>query len=130
MAPMPVAAWVVTVGGCKTISVSLSVAELLPGVGSTMAPGIATVAVLESVPMATALIVALATKVTVPAGSRLTIRLMLPVPPAPPQLEPIDALHVQVAKVIAAGNVSVTVAAVTALGPLFVTVIVYVTVEP
>ena len=41
-------------------SVSLSVAELLPGVGSVTPPGAATVAVLLSVPVAEAEIVQLA----------------------------------------------------------------------
>ena len=41
-------------------SVSLSVAELLPGVGSVTPPGAATVAVLASVPLAAAEIAQLA----------------------------------------------------------------------
>ena len=42
------------------LNVSVSVAALLPGVGSVTPPGAATVAVLDSMPVAAALIVALA----------------------------------------------------------------------
>src|SRR5438874_2614511 len=54
---------------------------------------------------------------------------MLPVPLAV-QLLPADAAHVQLALLMPAGSVSVTVAPVTALGPALLTTIVYVTVPP
>ena len=59
---------------------------------------------------------------------RLTVVLMaLPDPEAAPQLDPPVAVHVQVTlarPAVPAGTVSVTVAPVAALGPLFLTVIV------
>lgn len=69
-------------------------------------------------------------KVAVPALARLTVVLMLPVPLACPQLEPLDAVHVHETFVKAAGTLSVTVAPVTGLGPSLVTVIVYVNGAP
>ena len=58
--------------------------------------------------MAAGAIVPVAVNVAVPAGSRLTARVMLPVPPPPLQLDPAEAAHDQVTPVKAAGNVSVT----------------------
>src|SRR6185295_15429227 len=63
-------------------SVSLSVAELLPGVGSVTPAGAVTVDVLLSVPVAAAEIVQLAVYVTLPPLGRLTEPLMLPEPEA------------------------------------------------
>jgi hypothetical protein len=60
----------------------------------------------------------------------LSVSLMLPVPPAVFPVAPPAATDVQVALVIAAGKVSVTVAPVTALGPLFLTTSVKVVVPP
>src|SRR5262245_42546479 len=97
--------------------VSVSVAELLPGVGSLTAPGVATVAVLDSVPVALAEIVALAVKVTEPPAGRLTVSLMFPAPLAVHDPPPAPT-HVQVA-VSAAGNVSATVDPGALLGPAF-----------
>jgi hypothetical protein len=54
---------------------------------------------------------------------------MLPEPLAG-QVDPAEALHVQLIPLKVAGNVSVTVAPVTLLGPLLVTVMVYVTDVP
>ena len=111
-------------------SVSVSVAELLPGVGSVNPPGGATVAVLASVPEADAEIVAVSVNVAVPPAARLTVALMLPEPPAG-QLEPVPAAtHVHVAPPNTTGNVSVTVAPVTNDGPALVATIVYVTGVP
>src|SRR4029079_1869468 len=62
--------------------VSLSVAELLPGVGSVAPAGAAGVAVFDSVPVAAALIVQLAVKVTLPPDGRFTVWLMFPEPDA------------------------------------------------
>ena len=105
------------------VKVSVSVALLLPGVGSVVPDGTDTVAVLLSVPVADALTVALTVYVAVPLASRFTVSLMLPLPEAV-QLEPADAVHVQVTPVKLAGIVSLTVAPVTSLGPLFVATIV------
>src|SRR5712671_208326 len=85
------------------VMVSVSVALLLAGVGSVTPAGAATVA--------------LTVKVAVPPLSRLTAAAMLPLPLAG-QLEPAEAAQVQAPKVRLAGALSVTVAAVTALGPL------------
>src|SRR6185436_2247721 len=96
-------------------NVSVSVAELLPGVGSVTPPGAATVAVLERVPVADGEIVQLAVKVTLPPAGRFTVSPRLPEPdavhvppPAPTQV------HVQVRD---AGKVSATVAPGALLGP-------------
>jgi hypothetical protein len=86
-------------------------------------PGTAAVAVLLSVPVALAAMVALTVYVAVPPLSRVTLWLMFPDPLAG-QLDPADALHVQLTPVRLAGKVSVTVAPVTLLGPLLVTVMV------
>lgn len=56
-----------------------------------------------------------------PFTARLTVALMLPVPVGAPQLEPAEAVQVHVALLRVAGRLSVTVAPVTAIGPLFVT---------
>jgi hypothetical protein len=53
-------------------TVSVSVAELFPGVGSVTPAGTETVAVLARVPVAAALTVPLTVKVTDAAGARLT----------------------------------------------------------
>ena len=98
------------------VKVSVSVAVLLAGVGSVTEAGAAMVAVLATVPVALAEIVPVSVKVAVPPGARLTLALMLPLPDAG-QLDPAVAVHVQVAPVIVAGKVSVTVAAVTDDGP-------------
>src|SRR5580765_8958324 len=103
-------------------SVSVSVALLLPGVGSVIPPAGATVAVFTSEPVAPAPTVQLAVKVTLPPLGRLTELLMLPEPdavhvppPAPTQV------HEQVRD---AGNVSATVEPGALLGPGFDAVIV------
>src|SRR3954465_1914252 len=98
-------------------SVSLSVSELLPGVGSVTPAGAVTVAVLLSVPVAAAEMVALTVYVTDPPDGRLTVLLMLP-DPAAVQVPPPAPTQVQVA-VSEAGNVSATVAPVALLGPAF-----------
>src|SRR4029077_9040936 len=101
------------------LTVSVSVALLLPGVGSVTPAGAATVAVLAIEPVALPAPLALTVNVAVPPLSRLTNTEMLPLPLAG-QLEPADAAQVQVPKVRPDGAVSVTVAPVTALGPLLV----------
>ena len=101
----------------------MSVAELLPGVGSVTPAGAAIVAVLTRLPVADALIVPVTVNVTEPPTGRLTVALMLPLPLAG-QVAPPVAVQVQVTPVRAAGIVSVTVAAVTADGPVLVATIV------
>src|SRR4051794_17152756 len=96
-------------------NVSVSVALLLPGVGSAIASGATTSALLTSVPVAAALIVADAVYVTDPPAGRLTVSLMFPLPLAV-QVPPPAPAQVQVA-VRAPGKVSTTVAPVAAVGP-------------
>src|SRR5438132_431421 len=110
--------------------VSVSVALLLPGVGSVTPAGAATEAVLVSDPVAAGSMFPVRVYVAVPPTGRWSVVLMLPVPLAAPQLEPADATHAQVAPVRAAGTVSVTPAPMTELGPLLVTMIVYVSGVP
>ena len=100
----------------RGVSVSVSVAELLPGCGS--ATELDTVAVLERVPVAAAEIVPVAVYVTEPPEGRLTVSLMLPEPDAV-QVPPPAPTQVHETPVIAAGNMSATVAPVTPLGPAF-----------
>src|ERR1700687_2522359 len=111
------------------VMVSVSVALLLAGVGSVTPAGAAMVAVLLMVPLAPPATVALTVKVAVPPLSRLTEAAMLPLPLAG-QLEPAEAAQVQAPKVRFAGAVSVTVAAVTALGPLLVATRVWTVLPP
>lgn len=106
------------------ITVSVSLAELLPDAGSVEPDGLVMVAVLVSVPRASAATVAVTVKVALPPFARLTVVLMLPVPVVAPQLEPLEAKHDQVALVSLAGKMSTTAAPDTALGPLLVTPIV------
>jgi hypothetical protein len=112
------------VRSATTFTVSVSVALLLPGVGSLTPAGAAMLAVLETEPVALADTVAFTVKVAVPPLSRLTLADMLPLPLAG-QLEPALATQDQVPIVSPDGAVSATVAPVTALGPLLVATIVY-----
>src|SRR5262249_4702167 len=105
------------------VRVSLSVAVLSPGAGSTKPPGCETVPVLTRLPVAAGSIVAWGWWVPVPPAARLTGSAMLPVPNAE-QLEPAEAAHVQLADVRAAGRASATVAPAMSPGPAFVTTIV------
>jgi len=109
--------------------VVVSVAELLPGVGSVAPPGRATLAVLESVPVDVGTTVTLTVNVAVPPDRTLMLAEMLPDPDAGHD-DPADAVHVHVTPVSDAGIVSVTVAPVIADGPAFDTTIVYVSAEP
>lgn len=106
------------------MTVSVSLAELLFDAGSVEPDGVAIDAVLVRVPRASAATVAFTVKVAFPPLAKLTAELMLPVPDAAPQLDPLEAKQVQVALVSFAGNASTTVAPVTALGPLLITLIV------
>ena len=110
--------------------VSVSVAVLFPGVGSVTPAGTPTVAVFTRVPVADGDRVAASVKVAVPPARSETVDAMSPIPLTAAQLDPAEATHVHVADVIAAGRTSVTGAATTALGPAFVTTIVYVVVVP
>jgi hypothetical protein len=103
---------------------SVSVELLLFGDGSVAPAGAAVVAVLLTVPVAVESSVAERVKVAVPFGSRLTVVLMLPLPPGLPQLDWGDAAHVHDPSVRFDGSASATVAPVTALGPEFETTIV------
>jgi hypothetical protein len=102
---------------------SLSVALLLPGIGSVTPGGVPTVAVLVIVPSAAAATVAATVYVTLAPTGRLTVSLIDPLPDAA-QLAPPVAEQVHVGDVNDAGMVSTTVAATTAEGPAFEAVIV------
>src|SRR5436305_1126814 len=101
-------------------SVSLSVAELLPGVGSVTPAGAVTVAVLDSVPLAAVERVPVAGQVTLPPLGRFTVSLTFPEPEAV-QVPPPAPTQVQV-QVSDAGKVSATVAPVASLGPALLAV--------
>ena len=101
----------------------VSDAELSAGVGSITPDGGATDASLTTVPVAPAAIVASTLNTAVPPTARFTSSLMSPEPDAA-QLEPAEAVQVQVAPVSDVGRVSVTTAPVTAEGPELVVTIV------
>ena len=116
-------------------TVSVSVALLLPGVGSVVPPGAVTVAVLEMLPIA-ATVAGTVYVMTAPFFI-VTVVLRLPDPLAAPHavvtVPPLPGLltaHVQLPIASPTGAVSTTVAPATSLGPLFVTVIVYVVLPP
>jgi hypothetical protein len=110
--------------------VSVSVALLLPGAGSGTAPGGVTVAVLTSEPVAVGNTDDVTVNVAVEPGARLTVVLIPPLPLGAAQLPPAEAAQVHVAAPNFEERGSVTVAPLTALGPLFLTVIEYVTPVP
>ena len=95
------------------VNVSVSVAELLAGVGSVTEAGAAIVEVLDRLPVAVVEIVAVRVNVAVPPGAKLTDALMLPLPDAG-QLDPAVAVHVHVVPESTPGTVSATVAPVAA----------------
>ena len=105
---------------------SVSVALLLPGVGSVVPPGGATVAVFDQDPVALADTVPVSVNVAVPPTSRLTGALMLPLPIRGTAAARRGRRRSRSRRLIVAGSVSATVAPVTALGPLLVATIVYV----
>ncbi len=101
------------------MTVLLSVALLLAGASSVVPAGTAMVAVLVIVPEALTSTGAVTVNVALPPVNRFTVVLRLPLPLAG-QLDPAVAAHVQVmpATLKTLGSkVSVTGAAVTALGP-------------
>src|SRR5258706_533398 len=110
-----------TLGG---VMVSVSVALLLPGVGSVTPAGALTVAVFATLPVAPAPMLAMTVYVIVLPTGRLTVSLILPLPLAVKPDAPPLATAVNVSLVTAAGRTSPTLAPVTLLGPLLVTTIV------
>src|SRR6185369_12387782 len=98
------------------LTVSESVALLLPPFGSVTPTGVAMLAVLLIVPAAAPSTVPVRVKITLPPEGRLTLWVMFP-DPLGAHVPPPAPAQVQVAPVIAAGTVSVTVAPVTADGP-------------
>lgn len=83
-----------------------------------------TLAVLVTAAVASAGKVAVNVYVATPPLARFTVELMLPVPDAVPQVDPLDAVQVHETLVKILGTLSVTGAPVTGLGPSLVTVIV------
>ena len=105
--------------------------ELFDGSGSVAPAGTVTLATFASWAAAAAgETVAVTVYVSLPpTGIAVAESLMLPFPPAV-HVAPSTPTHVRVAFVSCDGSESVTVAPFTALGPAFVTSIVYVTVPP
>ena len=83
-----------------------------------------TVAVLTSRPVAFAAIRPVTVNVARSPASSVTVVARLPVPEAAAQLDPASAVQVHAGATSATGNRSVTLAAVTGLGPVLVTTIV------
>ena len=108
-------------------NVSVSVAELLAPFESLLPAGTVIVAVLAREVVAVDEIVAVRVNVTVPDTASVTAPLMLPLPDAAGQLEPLVAAHVHVAPVSVPGKVSSSVAPLISDGPEFEATIVYVT---
>ena len=111
-------------------SVTELVAVLLAGSGSRAPAGAATVAVLTSRPVAFAAIRPVTMNVARSPASSVTVVARLPVPEAAAQLDPGSAVQVHAGATRATGNRSVTLAAVTGLGPVLVTTIEYVVARP
>src|SRR5260221_281234 len=106
------------------LGVSVSVAVLFPGVASVTPAAGVTVAGLTRLPVAPDRMLAVTIKGALPAASRLTLALMLPVPLAGPD-EPAEYVAVQLSLLRKpAGNVSVSVDPVASLGPALVAMIV------
>ena len=99
-------------------SVSVSVAELLAGVGSVRPDGAAMVAVFTKEPVAEAEIVATTVYVAVAPTAKLMVSLRDP-EPEEPHVAPAVAAQVQVAPVREAGSESATTAPVATEGPRF-----------
>src|SRR5262249_7421561 len=113
-----------TARSASVATVVVAVALLFAATGSGVSPGGVTVAVLSSVvTVASGATVPVAVKVAEPPACRSTSASMFPVPPAG-QLAPPAALQVHSTPESSPGKVSVTRAAVTAVGPALATVIV------
>src|SRR5262245_9366037 len=108
------------------VSVSTSVALLLPGVGSVAPGGGATCAVLVRVPMAEGSIWTVKGKVTMAPTGRSTVVARAPMPLVGPVTlpPPLLVVVVQLAEVTPGGRGSDTLAPVTALGPWLLTTMV------
>ena len=106
----------------------MSVAVLLAVFGSYTVAGAVTVAVLASVPDAVAASVVrfIVRNVTVPPGAMFTVRLMLPMPLAPPpQVDPAVAAQDQAMRLTGVGKASLTTAPATGFGPGLLATITY-----
>ena len=111
--------------GTAAVIVVVSVALLFAGTGSVVPAGVATVAVFDRVPVAVPDSVPLTTNVADPPAPNVTVVLMLlPVPEATLQVDPIVAVQLQVTPVRVAGTVSATTALVTVAGEMLVATIV------
>jgi hypothetical protein len=100
----------------------VSVAVLFAGVGSIVPAGIATLAVLVSVPAAaSAGTRPLTVKMIEPPAATVTSSSMSPVPAPVPQLEPSAVAHDQVTPVRTVGTASTTRASTIVDGPAFAT---------
>ena len=105
-------------------AVSVSVALLLPGVGSVVPAGTVTVAVLTRLPVALADTVPVSVNVAVPAGQQVHQRIDVAGTARRTAAAGRRDTGPASANVMAAGTVSATVAPVTALGPLLLATIV------
>jgi hypothetical protein len=110
----------VTARSVRGVSVSTSVAVLLPALVSVTPNGTVTLAVFVNVPVAAGAIAALTENVTDAPTGRPTLLLIEPLPDAG-QVPPPDPEHVHVIALTPAGIVSVTDAPVTADGPVLET---------
>ena len=109
----------VRVSAAFATMVSVSVALLLAGVGSTTVPGTSMRAVLTSVSVAPAGTLAVTVKVAVPPTGSDTRPLMAPLPLlGVGQLAPALAAQLQLEKLALVGSASVKLAPITGLGPL------------
>jgi hypothetical protein len=108
------------------VSVSMSLAELLPDVGSVTPAGTCTVAVLVNEPVAVEDTATTAVYVAVAPVARVAVVEIGIEPEAAPQLAPAVATHVHVPDVAPAGRASTTGALTAVDGPAFDTTTVYV----
>ena len=99
------------------------VAVLLAGLVSLAPAGAVTIAVLTSRPVVFGAIRPVTANVARSPASSVTVVARLPVPEGAAQLDPGSAVQVHAGATSATGNTSVTLAAVTGLGPRFVTTI-------
>src|SRR5262245_59304259 len=107
----------------RGVRLSVSVALLLPGVGSVTPAGARTVAVLVRLPVAEGLTWTVKVKVTVAPAGRLTVVARAPLPLSGPLTPPppVASLNSQLPAVTPAGRGSEPLAPITALGPLLLT---------
>jgi hypothetical protein len=112
------------------VSWLVSDAVSLFGFVSTAPLGISSLAVFVTVPVADGLTVPVSWKVAVPLTSKSTLVLIFPTPVAAEHADPVEAVHVHETLEKTAGGLSVTGIPKTALGPLFLTTIVYVVAVP